>query len=99
VAKTFSVCLDWLFSMSISSRLIGNTRALLPFSGAMRIFFRSKSMSLHFSLATSPHLAPVSYRNWGGAANILPLPEISYSMSASVGSYLTLLLPVFSMEP
>ncbi len=71
--------------MSISLLLIGRIRALLPFSGVMRATFRSKSTSLHLSLAASPLLAPVSFRNWRNVARTLPLPEISESMSASVG--------------
>ena len=81
----------WVFFIiSMSLRLIGSMHALLPFSGVMVAILRSKSMSLHFSCAASPHLAPVSFRNWRNVASILPLPEISWSMSASVGTNGTL---------
>ena len=63
--------------MSISLRLIGNMRDLLPFSGVMHAILRSESTSLHLSLAASPLLAPVSFRNWRNAESILPLPAIS----------------------
>jgi len=49
--------------MSISLRLIGRIRGLLPFSGVIQATLRSKSTSHHFSLAASPLLAPVSLRN------------------------------------
>ena len=69
--------------MSLS--LIGRIRGLLPFIGVMFTVFRFVSMSLGASKTSSPILIPVSFSIWRTVDVTVPVPDMSKSISCSVG--------------
>jgi len=74
-----------LFIIPISLSLMGSILGLLPFSGVMLRVFLSVSRSLSVNCVSSPMRIPVSLRHWSTADRTLPEPDMSRSISCSVG--------------
>jgi len=73
----------FIIPSSLSER--GNILGLLPFSGVMLIVLRWVSRSRGVSIISSPILMPVSFSIWSTADSFGPEPDISKSISSSVG--------------
>ena len=86
--------MDWnirLFSLGrrfiipISFCVIGSIRLLLPLAALMLTACCSKLMSVHWILAASIVLAPVSFSSSRSADMLIDAAAISWSISVSVG--------------
>ena len=76
IGNVFSDFLGILFSISARLFEIGKILGSLPFSSVTRTVFRSKSMSIHFNFAASPHHIPVSLSNWKTSRTDLKLARM-----------------------
>ena len=81
------VCLFFgrLFIIPISLLLIGRILGVLFFSGVMVRVFLSVPRFVHVRSTSSPIRIPVSLRVWSTVDVTFPHPEISMSISCSVG--------------